>query len=164
MTTMYVDGLSFLEDEREAWRPYEALGSVPDAALDVPVAGAHGWSARDLIGHMVAWQELALTVARELAVDETSRSKAQADADWDARGDAINDELIAEWRSLPVQEVRQRLSTVPGELRGYLTVVPESRWIKHADHQNFLVSETLEHYEDHLGDLEAVLAAARETG
>ena len=85
---MYVDGLSFLEDEREAWRPYEALESVSDASLDVPVAGAHGWTARDLIGHMVAWQELALTVARELAVDETSRSNAQADADWDARGDS----------------------------------------------------------------------------
>jgi len=164
MASMYVDGLSFLEDEREAWRPYEALGSVPDAAIDLPVDGAHGWSARDLIGHMVAWQELALTVARELAVDETSRSKAQADADWDARGDAINDELIAAWRALPIAEVRQRLSTVPGELRGYLTVVPESRWIKHAEHQDFLVTETLEHYEDHLGDLEAVLAATRSAG
>jgi hypothetical protein len=161
---MYVDGLSFLEDEREAWRPYEALESVSDASLDVPVAEAHGWTARDLIGHMVAWQELALTVARELAVDETSRSKAKADADWDARGDAINDELIAEWRALPVAEVRRRLSTVPGELRGYLTVVPESRWIKHVAHQDFLVSETLEHYEEHLGDLSAVLAAARSAG
>jgi hypothetical protein len=161
---MYVDGLSFLEDEREAWRPYESLGSVPDAQLDVPVPGAHGWTARDLIGHVVAWQELALTVARELAVDETSRSKAQADADWDARGDTINDELIAEWRSLPVDEVRRRFTTVPGELRGYLTVVPESRWIKHAQNQDFLVSETLEHYEEHLADLEAVLAAARDAG
>jgi hypothetical protein len=164
MAAMYVDGLSFLEDEREAWRPYEALEAVPDDAFDVPVEGAHGWTARDLIGHMVAWQELALTVARELAVDERSRSKAQADADRDARGDAINDELIAEWRALPVSEVRRRLSTVPGELRGYLTVVPESRWIKHADHQNFLASETLEHYDEHLGDLAAVLAAARLAG
>ena len=39
MTAMYVDGLSFLEDEREAWRPYEALESVSDASLDVPVDG-----------------------------------------------------------------------------------------------------------------------------
>src|SRR4051812_25041384 len=164
MAAMYVDGLSFLEDEREAWRPYEALGSVPDAALDVPVAAARGWTARDLIGHLVAWQELALRVARELAVDDTSRSKARADAEWDARGDAINDDLIAEWRALPVSEVRRRLATVPGELRGYLTVVPESRWIKHAEHQDFLISETLEHYEEHLGDLSAVLAATRDAG
>ena len=31
---------------------------------------------------------------------------------------------------------------VPGQLRGYLTVVPESRWLKHADHQRFFLSET----------------------
>jgi hypothetical protein len=157
---MYLDGLSFLEDERELWRPYEALDGLSDAQLDQPVEGAHGWSGRDLIGHMVAWQELALRVAKELAVGEASASKAQADADWEARGDAVNDDLIAAWRSLPMAEVRERLRTVAGELRGYLTVVPESRWVKHADNQTFLAEETIEHYEDHANDLAAVLAAA----
>ena len=157
---MYFDGLSFLEDEREAWRPYEALDTLTDEQLDAPVAGAHGWTGRDLVGHMVAWQELALRVAKELAVGETSPAKEQADADWDARGDAINDDLIADWRALPIGEVRDRLRTVAGELRGYLTVVPESRWIKHADHQNFLASETIEHYEEHVADLQAILEAA----
>ena len=157
---MYFDGLSFLEDERDAWRPFEALGDLSDAQLDTPVPGAHGWTGRDLIGHLVAWQELALTVAKELAISETSPAKAQADADWDARGDAINDDLIAEWRALPMDEVRERFRTVAGELRGYLTVVPESRWIKHSDHQTFLADETLEHYQEHLPDLQAVLDAA----
>ena len=36
-----------------------------------------------------------------------------------------------------------------GELRGYLTVVPESRWIKHAAHQEWFFGETTEHYEEH---------------
>lgn len=157
---MYFDGLSFLEDEREAWRPYEALEGLTDEQLDRPVEDAHGWTGRDLAGHMVAWQELALAVAKELAVGETSRAKEQADADWEARGDDINDELIAAWRAMPLREVRERLRTVPGELRGYLTVVPESRWIKHADHQAFLADETIEHYEEHAADLAAILAAA----
>jgi hypothetical protein len=158
---MYFDGLSFLEDEREAWRPYEALADLTDEQLDRPVDGAHGWTGRDLIGHMVAWQELALAVAKELAVGETSPSKERADSDWDARGDAINDELIATWRAMPLDEVRARLRTVPGELRGYLTVVPETRWVKHADHQTFLADETIEHYQSHAADLAAVLAAGR---
>ena len=50
---------------------------------------------------------------------------------------------------------------MPGQLRGYLTVVPESRWLKHADHVAFFRSETMGHYLDHEADLEAILAAAR---
>ena len=46
-----------------------------------------------------------------------------------------------------------------GELRGYLTVVPESRWIKHASHQEYFFGETTEHYEDHLKELRAILEA-----
>jgi hypothetical protein len=62
---------------------------------------------------------------------------------------------------VPMDEVRRRLREVPGELRGYLTVVPESRWIKHPTHLETFVEETLEHYDDHRADLEAVLAATR---
>ena len=60
-----------------------------------------------------------------------------------------------------MDELRQRFLTLPGELRGYLTVVPETRWLKHADHLRFFRDETTEHYADHRADLEAVLAAAR---
>jgi len=159
---MYLNALEFLEEERDAWRPFEALASIPDDRLDVPVEGAHGWSARDLIGHVVAWQEWALATARELAVGERSATKERLDAEWDRRGDDINAEIETEWRALPVEEVRSRLATVPGELRGYLTVVPETRWIKNDDYLRYFLDETIEHYAEHASDLEAVLAAAAE--
>ena len=38
--------------------------------------------------------------------------------------------------------------------------MPETRWVKHAEHMKSLHSETVHHYEDHLEDLEAILAAA----
>jgi hypothetical protein len=158
---VYLDALSFLEDERDAWRPYEALAAIPDDRLDVPVDAAHGWSARDLIAHMVGWQQVALTIAKELAVNETSPEMARMDAEFDSRGDELNAEMIERWRSLSPSEVRDRLQSVAGELRGYLTVVPESRWIKHPTHLETFVGETLEHYDDHRGDLDAILAAAR---
>jgi hypothetical protein len=158
---MYLDALSFLEDERDAWRPYEALGSIPDDRLDRPVDAAHGWSARDLIAHMVGWQQVALAIAKELAVGETSPELARVDAEWDARGDELNAEMIVAWRRLSSAEVRDRLESVAGELRGYLTVVPESRWVKHPTHLKSFVDETLEHYDDHRADLEAILAAGR---
>ena len=65
------------------------------------------------MGHLVAWQENALAVATELAVNETSATKARSDADWDARGDAINDEIDATWAALPMTEVRGAVRVDP---------------------------------------------------
>ncbi|MBI3745837.1 MAG: maleylpyruvate isomerase N-terminal domain-containing protein [Chloroflexi bacterium] len=157
---MYLNALEFLEEERDAWRPFEALAEIPDAQMDVAVAGAHGWSARDLIAHVVAWQEWALGTARDLAIGEHSPTKERLDAEWEARGDALNADIEAEWRALPLDEVRRRLQDVPGELRGYLTVVPETRWIKHADHLRSFIDETIDHYAEHGPELAAILAAA----
>ena len=156
---MYLNALEFLEEEREAWRPFEALGGVPDRDVDVAVEGAHGWSARDLIGHLVAWQGWALAVAKDLAMGETSAAAAQLDALWAERGDAMNEEIRLEWQALPIEEVRRRMASIPGELRGYLTVVPESRWVKHATNLQTFIDETVDHYADHAADLRAVLAA-----
>jgi hypothetical protein len=159
---MYLDSLEFLEEERDAWAPYEALDALTDEQLSVPVEGAHGWSGRALIGHLLAYQEIATAVATELAVNETSPTKARVESDWDTRGgDVVNAEVDATWAALPMTELRDKFRTVPGQLRGYLTVVPETRWLKHAEHQRFFYEETTEHYEDHRADLEAVLAAAR---
>ena len=49
---MYTAALEFLEDERDAWRPYEALAELTDAQLEAPdrrstapgMAGAAGRS------------------------------------------------------------------------------------------------------------------------
>jgi len=161
MERMYTDALSFLEDERDAWRPYEILSQLSDEELERPVPGAHGWSGRDLMGHLLTWQLLSLDVAKELALGEQSVSRTQAEADWEARGgDTVNAEAEAAWRARSIDEVRQEFARVAGELRGFLTVVPETRWLKNADQQRFFYEETIEHYEDHQADLAAILAAA----
>ena len=157
---MYLDALSFLEDERDAWRPFEALAVLTDEQLERPIVAVNGWSGRDLMAHLVAWQLVALDVARELAVGERSATKQRADADWEARGGGVvNDEIQSAWAARPLSEVRAEFERVSGELRGYLTVVPEARWIKHSDHQRFFVDETLDHYDEHRPDLDAILAA-----
>ena len=157
---MYLDLLEFLEEERDAWAPFEALAELTDEQLSIPVDGAHGWTGRQLMAHLVAWQESALAVATELAVNEVSPTKARADADWERRGgEVINAELDASWAARPMPDLRERFRTVPGELRGYLTVVPEIRWLKHADNQRFFSDETTDHYQEHRADLDAILAA-----
>ena len=158
---MFENALEFLEMEREAWRPFEALDSLTDEELDARPEGAHGWSGRDLMAHMLSWQGVALDVARELAVGETSPTIARVDADWEARGgEVVNAEIQETWAALPFEELRRRFREQPGELRGTLTVVPEARWIKHSTHMETFVSETLDHYEGHEPELDAVLAAA----
>ena len=153
--------MSFLDDERDAWRPFEALLELTDKQLDLQVEEAHGWSGRQLMGHLAAWQEVALDVARELAVNETSPIAARVAADWDTRGgDVVNAEIDARWAGRPLGEVRDEFRRIAGELRGFLTVVPESRWIKNAVNQRALSEETLHHYEEHQADLNAILAAA----
>ena len=160
---MYFDALEFLEDERAAWRPYEVLLQLADADLGVALDGAHGWSGRDLMAHLTHWQEVALTVATELALRETSPAKVASDEEWDARGDELNEEIRVAALELPLDEVRARFRSIPGELRGYLTVVPETRWLKNTEYENFFLAETTDHYEAHLADLAAVLAAAAPT-
>jgi len=156
---MYLNALEFLDEEREAWRPFEALAELSDEQLAAPVADAHDWSARDLMGHLLAWQEVALAVARELAVNETSQAKAAADSDWETRGgEVVNAEIQERYAALPAEELRQRFRSVPGELRGTLTVVPETRWVKNSDHLRFFMDETVDHYAEHEADLTAILA------
>lgn len=158
---MYLDALSFLEDERETWRPFEALAALTDDQLSVRVEAAHGWSGRDLMGHLLGGLEISLTIAKELAMNEQSPTLTAWDARWEADPDGVNAELLAQFAALPMAELRERFATVPGELRGYLTVVPESRWIKHPTHQESFLGETLDHYEEHAADLAAILAAVR---
>jgi hypothetical protein len=161
---MYMEALEFLEDERESWRPYEALADLPDEALTTATeadSAAHGWTGRDLMIHMASGREVALQIARELAVNETSEARARWDREWEALGgDAVNARIFEEWRDVPLDEVRKRFRDVPGELRGYLTVVPETRWIKNADVQKTFVEETMEHDDDHRADLAAILEIA----
>jgi hypothetical protein len=158
---MYLDALSFLEDERDAWRPFEALLELTDEQLERPVSSAHGWSGRDLMAHLAAWQLVALDIAKELAMGETSLTATRVDADWEARGEvAVNADIQAQWADRPLGDVRDEFRQVGGELRGFLTVVPESRWIKNAEFQKTFIEETLDHYDEHRADLEAILAAA----
>jgi hypothetical protein len=160
---MYADGLSFLDEERDAFRPFEALLELTDEELERRLPGSHSWSGRDLMAHLCVWVEWWLEIARELAVNPQSAAfdrLSEISRRWEAQGDTLNEQYQAEWAAMPLAEVRRRFSTMPGELRGYLTVVPETRWLKDSAHLKSLLGNTTEHYEEHEADLRAVLAAA----
>ena len=157
---MYLDGFSFLEEEREAWRPFEALVELSDDQLCLPVEGAHGWTARDLMVHFAIWHGVALEMAKEYAIGPESATHERIRAEWDAGSDALNERLFAEWRDLPLAEIRRRFAETPGELRGYLTVAPEARWLKNPRNMEYVLACTIDHYAEHEADLKAVLTEA----
>lgn len=161
---MSTDLRSFLEEEPAALAPYAALLELGDEGLDRPTAAdspAHGWSGRDVLGHVAAWVEHALAVARELAATGESPTRTEMDARWDAgEGDAVNDELLAAWRSLPMDEVRRRFTATPEALGATLAGVRGGRWTGDPDLLDFFRSETIEHYAEHLPDLAEVLRQA----
>jgi Mycothiol maleylpyruvate isomerase N-terminal domain len=162
---IYLNALEFLDEEREAWRPFEALASQSDEDLARPCRDAHGWSGRDLMGHLLAWLEIALAAARELALGESSATIARSNIEWESRGgDVVNAELTERYGALPLAELQGRFASVPGELRGTLTVVPETRWVKHPDHMRWIMGQTIDHYADHEADLRAILAQAGSGG
>lgn len=159
---MYLDAMEFLEEEREAWRPYEALLDLTDAQLQQPVDAAHGWSGRDLMAHLLGWLDVTLAAAKELAVREDSPTLQRRERETADPGvDALNERITADARGRSIRELRDAFGTVPGELRGYLTVVPETRWVKHPAHLKAFLEDTTEHYEEHAGDLAAILESAR---
>ena len=151
----------FLDEELDAWRPFEALDALTDEQLERSIDGAHGWSGRDLIAHIVAWLDDAVEAADELATGDRSEAIARSRRDFAARGDEINAEIQSEWGKLPIAEVRRRLRETPAALRTRLTAAPEANWLHHADNFRFFHVSTIEHYEDHVDDLAAILDAAR---
>ncbi len=160
---MYANGLSYLEEEREAWRPFEALLELTDEQLQAAVEGAHDWTGRDLMAHLCAWIGWWLEIARELAVgpeSPTMERLRELGRSWETEGDAVNAAIQAEWAALPMAEVRQRFESLPGDLRGYLTVIPEARWLKDEAALKTLLQNTTEHYAEHVAELRAILTAA----
>jgi hypothetical protein len=157
---MYLDAMEFLEEEREAWRPYEALLNLTDDQLERPVAAAHGWSGRDLMAHLLGWLDVTLAAAKELAVREDSPTLGRRERETADPGvDTLNERILADARERPLADLREAFGRVPGELRGYLTVVPETRWVKNSAHLKAFLEDTTEHYEEHAADLAAILEA-----
>ena len=150
----------FLDEERAAWDPFKALDRLDDVRLDDPIAAAHDWSGRDLIGHLLGWLGDALEVAGELESSPSSPARQRSRRAFAARGDEINAEIQAAWRAMPLREVRRRSRDVPEELRRAIVAVPTSSWDADPGNLEFLRVYTIEHYADHAADLEAILAAA----
>jgi hypothetical protein len=150
----------FLADEQTSYAPFDAILDLDLERLDHGPS-AHGWSARDLLSHLVGGHEVATTVARDLIAGPTSPRKAAADADWETRGDEINELIRLEWHGLPFEAFRARARAATADLRSTLAKVPLERWWGNDEYFEYFNSEMQAHYDDHRADLEQVLGRAQ---
>jgi hypothetical protein len=147
---------AFFADEAEQFRPFEAILDLDLAALD-DGPRAHGWSARDVLSHLVGWHYVATEVAGELRHSAVSPRKAAADVEWDARGDEINEEIRVAWSTLPLDEFRSRARAARQGLLHALRATPLANWWDSDEYLAYFVSELQGHYADHRAALDVVL-------
>jgi hypothetical protein len=157
------DAAAFLADELASFRPFEVILSLSPDHLDHGPT-AHGWSARDLLAHLVGWHEVAAEVGRELEGSRWSPRKAAADEEWARRGDTLNEEIRADWARLGIDEFRNRARLATEDLRAALQRAPVSHWWDNDEYFGYFLSEMQEHYDDHRADLSIVLDRSRAAG
>ncbi|GIU98245.1 MAG: hypothetical protein KatS3mg013_2048 [Actinomycetota bacterium] len=127
--------------EAEAWAAFEELvGRVPEERLETP-ALAGGWSVKDVLWHVAYWWgEFVRSAERNWADDE------QATDDVNAREQARS-------RAMPFVEVRAEVDEARARLLEAWSRVDGSD----AAGLEAFSAETVEHYEDHVPQLRALV-------
>jgi hypothetical protein len=119
--------------------------SVPMTELLVEPALPNGWSVKDLLAHITAW-ELRFASLLEQAHDTNAPLKAMPEVD------ALNQEFYEERRAWTWEEVETEFRHAHKELLQEIEALPPARL-----HDPFvresIAEETWLHYEEHLPDL-----------
>jgi hypothetical protein len=163
MTTR-AEALAILEERDKQLQAL--LAELPEDALTAPgTIGGGEWSARDLIGHLAFWEELAL---REL---EAWRAGTRS-APWDV--DVLNAENQERSRDMPLHEVRRRYATAHLALLRAIEAMPDAEWAESRAHGGGEISlgdalgrvtggprSAFDHADAHLPDLQTFVEARR---
>jgi hypothetical protein len=101
----------------------DLLTSLADAHWERPgTIGGGDWSLRDLVGHIMSWEELALGA---ISAAEADRPPPLPDGDIDE----INREMVARQGQLPLEELRQRATRTHAQLIQTISELPPATWV-----------------------------------
>jgi hypothetical protein len=135
--------------EAEAWAAFEAaIEIVPRDRREEPMVD--GWSVKDVLWHVAYWWGDGAETYR--AMREGTFEDREHTAE---ETDATNAGVLAEGRAMSLEEVEAGAAEIRDGMLEAWRLAPDRR---DAD-ENF-VSETVEHYEEHLPALRAFAAAA----
>lgn len=127
-----------------AWSAFnESYAGLPDASLVEP--GVVGdWSVKDVLGHVMTWEEEALKYLPVIARGErTPRYASQGGID------AFNARVSEEKRSLSLTEVRRQLHETHQRLIEFIEEVPDDQFVTETRFRRRLRYDTYGHYPEH---------------
>jgi hypothetical protein len=136
-----------LARERETWNELAAAWrGLPDPALALPGACGPGWSVKDVMNHVAAWQEAALRIIPELL-----QGRRATLGHGTSTFNALSKEADQD-RSLAA--TRRRLNKSRRDLRALVARVPEKRLLDVDDRVGWWVKfTTYAHYGEHIYEL-----------
>ena len=120
MTTSQAQATAELERLDRQYQ--DLLTSLAGADWERPgTIGGGDWSLRDLVGHIMSWEELALGAI--------SAAEAGGPAPWpEGDIDEINREMVAIQSQLPLEELRRRASSTHLQLIKTISELPPATW------------------------------------
>ncbi len=153
--------------DRDHRTVHALLAGISVEELEEPATiGGGEWSAKDLVGHLTTWEEIALA-----SIDEWERGERPAiEATFaQAGGDALNADEVARKSIVPAPEVLRRFDEVHERLATTLRGLAAQSWEQRATYDQevgttlgsllggILGSETgpFQHFAAHLRDLRA---------
>lgn len=124
------EAVSILEEGNA--RLHELLDGVPEADLvRESTIGGGEWSAKDLIGHLAAWEEMALRSLEEWRRGETpwvEREEGPFHGPGNENVDAFNARAVEEKRRLSLDEVRRSSQEIHQKLVAEITALSDEEW------------------------------------
>jgi len=139
---------ALLQEDAQTWVAFlDAVEGVPASRLDTPEATAWGWSANDVLHHVMAWLDLA-------AADVGANRGWAHDGDpgVDELVDAMNARYLEEGRAKDAERIRAGLTRAHARLRGALSGLAQPT----AEAKGWFRANATEHYAEHLQQLSAL--------
>lgn len=142
----------FLQREKDTWDELAATWcKLPDAALLVPGACGPGWSVKDVVNHIAAWQEAALRIIPPLLAGQRATLGASTDR--------FNAQQQAAGRDRSLRASKRRLNRSRRDLLALLESVPDAVLLDPSTRVNWWARYTLHaHYGEHICALSLFLS------
>lgn len=118
--------------------------SLPVSALEMPEL-SNGWSVKDLLAHLAAWEQHAASALASAAADDAPLLE-----DFDV--DAMNEEFYRQRLDWSWEEVEAEFQAAFHAVRQAIADLPPARLESQAV-QRTIRADTVEHYAEHLPDL-----------
>ena len=115
----------------------ELLARLSDEDLVKPATiGGGDWSAKDLVGHVASWEEVALTSLAEWRRGEMPGVERPGGPMTGSSGvDAFNARAVEDKRRLPLQEVVRHARTTHQDLLEAIDGLSDEEWLAKAPYQ-----------------------------